>query len=274
MIESRTVGDRRRRAPQGRRSLRLRPRRRGKSKHCARQALPIPSCRGITAGLGAAAQFEVPLTFRHEALRITFLTAHKARERAKTVDWSTLTDERMTVVVYMGMTAAPSGSRRAARRGDARRKPRSACSRGLTRLDAQAAVGTLDQFACARRTDRTAGPAILIIGDVVAHSAPWRHPNLNHVITQLLESCRMTSPLEQKKIRITGPSVGDRQPHLGRYRDLPHRSAGLVGRAVGRRDRCAPPMRRRGAAHRIGRRRCRRDRRLHRAPWRSRTAAL
>src|SRR6187549_3891311 len=62
---------------------------------------------GITAALGAAAQFETPLTFRHEALRITFLTAHKARD-AETVDWSTLTDEKMTVVVYMGMTAAPA----------------------------------------------------------------------------------------------------------------------------------------------------------------------
>src|SRR6195256_5396177 len=62
---------------------------------------------GITAGLGAAAQFEVPLTLRNEALRITFLTAHKATD-AESVDWSTLTDEKMTVVVYMGMTAAPS----------------------------------------------------------------------------------------------------------------------------------------------------------------------
>ena len=35
---------------------------------------------GITAGLGAAAESEVPLTFRHEALRITFLTAHKAQD--------------------------------------------------------------------------------------------------------------------------------------------------------------------------------------------------
>src|ERR1700691_2635430 len=42
---------------------------------------------GITAGLGAAAQFEVPLTFRHEALRVTFLTAHKA-EDVEAVDWS------------------------------------------------------------------------------------------------------------------------------------------------------------------------------------------
>src|SRR4030088_2867780 len=62
---------------------------------------------GITAGLGAAAQFEAPLTYRHEALRITFLTAHKAKD-AESVDWSALTDTKMTVVVYMGMTAAPS----------------------------------------------------------------------------------------------------------------------------------------------------------------------
>src|SRR6266700_1321988 len=62
---------------------------------------------GITAGLGAAAQFEVPLTYRHEALLITFLTAHKAKD-AETVDWSILTDQKMTVVVYMGMTAAQS----------------------------------------------------------------------------------------------------------------------------------------------------------------------
>ncbi|HET7094624.1 MAG TPA: siroheme synthase CysG, partial [Thermomicrobiales bacterium] len=60
---------------------------------------------GITAGLGAAAESELPLTFRHEALRVTFLTAHKARD-ASSVDWSALTDRKMTVVVYMGITAA------------------------------------------------------------------------------------------------------------------------------------------------------------------------
>ncbi len=36
---------------------------------------------GITAGLGAAAQFEVPLTFRHEALRITFLDSAQGKGR-------------------------------------------------------------------------------------------------------------------------------------------------------------------------------------------------
>ncbi len=140
---------------------------------------------GITAGLGAAAQFEVPLTYRHEALRITFLTAHKAKD-AETVDWSVLTDKKMTIVVYMGMTAAPSIRAGLLAAGRSPQTPVGVFAR-VTRPDAQAAVGTLDNLpALVEKID--GGPAILIIGDVVAHSAPWRQSNLNQVISQLLEA--------------------------------------------------------------------------------------
>jgi uroporphyrin-III C-methyltransferase/precorrin-2 dehydrogenase/sirohydrochlorin ferrochelatase len=140
---------------------------------------------GISAGLGAAAQFEVPLTFRHEALRITFLTAHKARD-AEIVDWSTLTDEKMTVVVYMGMTAAASVRAGLLAAGRSPHTPVGVFAR-VTRPDAEAAVGTLDALpGLIEKID--GGPAVLIIGDVVAHSAPWRHQNLNHVISKLLEA--------------------------------------------------------------------------------------
>jgi len=139
----------------------------------------------VFAGLGAAAQFEVPLTFRHEALRITFLTAHKARD-AETVDWSTLTDEKMTVVVYMGMTAAPSVRAGLLAAGRSPQTPVGVFAR-VTRPDAQAAVGTLDRLpGLIEQID--SGPAILIIGDVVAHSAPWRHQNLNQVLSELLDA--------------------------------------------------------------------------------------
>jgi uroporphyrin-III C-methyltransferase/precorrin-2 dehydrogenase/sirohydrochlorin ferrochelatase len=139
---------------------------------------------GITAGLGAAAQFEVPLTFRHEALRITFLTAHKAAD-ADIVDWSTLTDTKMTVVVYMGMTAAPSVRDGLLAAGRSPQTPVGVFAR-VTRSDAQAAVGTLEQLPdLVDQID--GGPAILIIGDVVAHSAPWRRQTLNQVISDLLE---------------------------------------------------------------------------------------
>src|ERR1700738_1665549 len=140
---------------------------------------------GITAGLGAAAQFEVPLTFRHEALRITFLTAHKAKD-AETVDWSVLTDEKMTVVVYMGMTAAPSVRAGLLAAGRPPHPPVGVSAR-VTRREAKAVVGTLGELpALIEKID--GGPAILIIGDVVAHSAPWRYQNLNHVISELLEA--------------------------------------------------------------------------------------
>ena len=140
---------------------------------------------GITAGLGAASQFETPLTYRQEALRITFLTAHKARD-AENVDWSVLTDRKMTVVVYMGMTAAPTIRDGMLAAGRSPRTPVGVFAR-VTRPDAKAAVGTLDQLP-ELVAGIDGGPAILIIGDVVAHSAPWRNFELNEVISNLLEA--------------------------------------------------------------------------------------
>src|SRR5882757_9898972 len=140
---------------------------------------------GITAGLGAAAQFETPLTYRQEALRITFLTAHKAKD-AETVDWSALTDTKMTVVVYMGMTAAPSIRKGLLAAGRSPQTPVGVFAR-VTRPDSQAAVGILDELPNLVEQIE-GGPAILVIGDVVAHAAPWRQSELNRAISKLLEA--------------------------------------------------------------------------------------
>ncbi|MGB6400464.1 MAG: uroporphyrinogen-III C-methyltransferase, partial [Bradyrhizobium sp.] len=57
----------------------------------------------------------------------------------------------------------------------------------VTRPDARAAVGRLENLPdLVEKID--GGPAILIIGDVVAHSAPWRHQNLNQIISKILEA--------------------------------------------------------------------------------------
>lgn len=140
---------------------------------------------GISAALGAAAQFEVPLTFRREALRITFLTAHKARD-AETVDWSTLTDEKMTVVVYMGLTAASSIRAGLLAAGRSPQTPVGVFAR-VTRPEAEGVAGTLD--ALPDLVDKIAGgPAILIIGDVVARSASFRDSNLNQIVSELMDA--------------------------------------------------------------------------------------
>jgi uroporphyrin-III C-methyltransferase/precorrin-2 dehydrogenase/sirohydrochlorin ferrochelatase len=143
---------------------------------------------GITAGLGAAASFEVPLTFRRKALRITFLTAHKVKD-AEVVDWTALTDVKMTVVVYMGMSAATAIRDGLLKAGRPASTPVGVFARA-TRPDAKSVVGTLaDLPHLAAQVD--GGPAILIIGDVVAHSAPWssktpRAAELAHSISSTL----------------------------------------------------------------------------------------
>ena len=139
---------------------------------------------GVTAGIGAAAQFEVPLTFRKKATRITFLTAHKTHD-AEAVDWSLLTDAAMTVVVYMGITAAPAiraGMLAAGRSSDT---PVGVFAR-VTRPDAKAVVGTLDQLP-QLVTQVENGPAILIIGDVVERSLLWRRSDFDRLAASLME---------------------------------------------------------------------------------------
>ncbi|RTL77317.1 MAG: uroporphyrinogen-III C-methyltransferase [Bradyrhizobiaceae bacterium] len=139
---------------------------------------------GVTAGIGAAAQFEVPLTFRKKATRITFLTAHKTHD-AESVDWSLLTDVAMTVVVYMGITAAPAiraGMLAAGRSPDT---PVGVFAR-VTRPDAKAVVGTLDQLP-ELVTQVENGPAILIIGDVVERSLLWRRSDFDRLAASLME---------------------------------------------------------------------------------------
>jgi uroporphyrin-III C-methyltransferase/precorrin-2 dehydrogenase/sirohydrochlorin ferrochelatase len=144
---------------------------------------------GITAGLGAAAESEVPLTYRQEALRITFLTAHKATD-AGNVDWSALTDTKMTVVVYMGITAAQTIREGLLKAGRSPQTPVGVFARA-TRRDAKSVVGVLDDLPALAAQVET-GPAILIIGDVVARSAPWRNsnPQMNpeDIVSELLRA--------------------------------------------------------------------------------------
>jgi uroporphyrin-III C-methyltransferase/precorrin-2 dehydrogenase/sirohydrochlorin ferrochelatase len=140
---------------------------------------------GITAGIGGAADFEVPLTYRQEATRITFLTAHKVHD-AEAVDWSTLTDSKMTVVVYMGMTAAPAIRAGLLAAGRSPETPVGVFAR-VTRPDAQSAIGTLHDLP-ELVAQISGGPAILIIGEVIRHAGSLRRQTPQQIITDLLEA--------------------------------------------------------------------------------------
>jgi uroporphyrin-III C-methyltransferase/precorrin-2 dehydrogenase/sirohydrochlorin ferrochelatase len=91
----------------------------------------------------------------------------------------------------MGMTAAASVRAGLLAAGRSPHTPVGVFARA-TLPDAQAEVGILDELPdLVQRIDR--GPATLVIGDVVAHSAPWRDQNwrdqnFTQTLSKLLEA--------------------------------------------------------------------------------------
>jgi len=143
--------------------------------------VPVVVVPGVTAALGCAAEAGLPLTFRNEAGKLAFITAQRAEEAAA-IDWSSLTDRQTTLVVYMGLAsvaAVRDGLIAAGRDG---KTPAAVLARG-TRPDSQAAVGRLDELA-ALASEVGEGPAILVIGEVVARSTPWRAAHVDGLIAR------------------------------------------------------------------------------------------
>ena len=140
--------------------------------------VPVVVVPGITAALGCAAEVGLPLTFRNEAGKLAFITAQRAEEAAA-IDWSGLADRQTTVVVYMGLASAAAVRDGLIAAGRDRATPAAVLARG-TLPDSQAAVGRLEELA-ALAADVGEGPAILVIGEVAARSAPWRAAQVDAV---------------------------------------------------------------------------------------------
>jgi uroporphyrin-III C-methyltransferase/precorrin-2 dehydrogenase/sirohydrochlorin ferrochelatase len=139
--------------------------------HLRGAGIPVVVVPGITAALGCAAEAGLPLTFRNEASLLTLITAHRTDEAAA-IDWSGLADPQSTVVVYMGLASAAAVRDGMIGAGRDPATPAAVLARG-TRPDSQAVVGRLHALGelAAEVGD---GPAVLIIGEVVARSMPWR----------------------------------------------------------------------------------------------------
>jgi uroporphyrin-III C-methyltransferase/precorrin-2 dehydrogenase/sirohydrochlorin ferrochelatase len=135
------------------------------------QNIPVIIVPGITAALGCAAEAELPLTYRNEATKLSFVTAHRADEAAG-IDWSKVSDKETTVVVYMGLASAAAVREGLTKAGRDPATPAAVLARG-TRPDSRAVVGRLGDLPKLAAAAGE-GPALLVIGEVVAHSKPWR----------------------------------------------------------------------------------------------------
>jgi uroporphyrin-III C-methyltransferase/precorrin-2 dehydrogenase/sirohydrochlorin ferrochelatase len=135
-----------------------------------RHDVPVIVVPGITAALGCAAEAGLPLTLRNEATRLCLITAQRA-DQALATDWSGLADPRTTVVVYMGLAAAVAVRDGLIAAGRDPRTPVAVLARG-TRPDAAGVTGRLEALETLA-AEVGEGPALIVVGEVVAHSDPW-----------------------------------------------------------------------------------------------------
>jgi uroporphyrin-III C-methyltransferase/precorrin-2 dehydrogenase/sirohydrochlorin ferrochelatase len=132
--------------------------------------VPVSIVPGISSALGCAAEAELPLTFRNVATKLTFVTAHRAGTGE--ADWKGFADPETTLVIYMGLANAASIRDGLLKAGRDPATPVAVLSRG-TWEDSRSVAGRL--VALPQLAARVGeGPALIVIGEVVRYSAPWR----------------------------------------------------------------------------------------------------
>lgn len=119
---------------------------------------------GITAALGASAAAEIPLTMRHKAQALTFVTGHE-QENNQLVNWENLADINHTLVIYMGLYRSGIISSELIKYGRPSDTP-VAIIQNATRDNQQIFRGKLSELEAL--SQQAQSPALIIIGEVAA----------------------------------------------------------------------------------------------------------
>jgi uroporphyrin-III C-methyltransferase len=133
-----------------------------------REGIPCEVIPGVTAGIAVPAAAGIPVTYRGEAVRLTFVTAHEGG--APQVRWDLLAqDTHATLVGYMGVSTLAEVSAALMSAGMSGSTPAAVVEQGT--LARQRSVrAPLAEIAKVAETSGIQSPAIFVIGQVVAHA--------------------------------------------------------------------------------------------------------
>ena len=126
--------------------------------------VPFEVVPGISAALGAAASTGIPLTHRDVTGSVTLATAHSANGEAS---FDVAAHASGTVVFYMGLGRLEATCQALVAAGRSSDTPAAVVSRA-TLPDQRVVVGTLATIAAYVSAEALPGPALLMIGEVVA----------------------------------------------------------------------------------------------------------
>ncbi|WP_430817396.1 uroporphyrinogen-III C-methyltransferase [Carboxylicivirga sp. RSCT41] len=123
---------------------------------------------GITSGVAVPAYMGIPVTARHVASSVTFVTGHPAKGKSS-VDWQALAKASDTLVVYMGVSNAGRIANALISGGKNEDTP-VALIRWGTYPQQEMLTATLSTIKRAMEDKGFSPPALMVIGEVVSFS--------------------------------------------------------------------------------------------------------
>lgn len=136
------------------------------AEHLIKNGISYDVVPGITAAAGCGAAARIPLTHRGLARSVRFVTGHHKEGHGLDIDWASLADPEMTVVIYMGLknlNNIVTNMIEAGRRPDT---PAAIVENGAT-VKQRIAYSTLEDLPQTRLDGNFKPPSLLIVGEVI-----------------------------------------------------------------------------------------------------------
>jgi uroporphyrin-III C-methyltransferase/precorrin-2 dehydrogenase/sirohydrochlorin ferrochelatase len=132
----------------------------------AAEGIPFQVVPGITAANGCAAYAGIPLTHRDHAQACIFVTGH-GKDGVPELNWESLVQPNQTVAIYMGLSSLAGIAQGFVAHGADPATPAAVIESG-TRRQQRVVTATLETLAAAVEEAELHGPALIIVGSVVA----------------------------------------------------------------------------------------------------------
>lgn len=135
--------------------------------HMRAHGVEVEVVPGITAATAAASSAGFPLSHRGLAATVTYITGHGADDAEPDVDWQAAARPAQTLAIYMGLSRLATIADRLVANGRAGSTP-AAIVENASLPTERRFIGTLASLDRIARDNRLTGPALVIVGEVVA----------------------------------------------------------------------------------------------------------
>jgi uroporphyrinogen III methyltransferase/synthase len=134
----------------------------------AEAGIPFEVVPGVTAGVAVAAYAGIPVTHRHTAAVVTFVTGHERTDHdLSAIRWDNLGPGHGTLVFFMGLRNLAEIAARLVQHGRDAGTPAAVIEWGTTEYQ-RVVTGTLADIGARVREAGLAPPALIVVGEVVA----------------------------------------------------------------------------------------------------------